>query len=82
MIVALLLWREVIMRYLDYTWDLEPEGIILDEELNLERLGWEDGDIFRFVNVNGKASLLKINPVEKFVRGFSNITENYQGKLQ
>jgi hypothetical protein len=70
------------MRYLDYTWDLEPEGIILDEELNLERLGWEDGDIFRFVNVNGKYGLRKIDPIEKFARGFSNVTENQQGKLQ
>jgi len=82
MIVALLLWREAIMRYIDYTWDLEPGAIMFDEELNIDGLGWEEGDIFKLVKVNGKASLLKINPVEKFVRGFSNITENYQGELQ
>ena len=70
------------MRYIDYTWDLESDRIILDEELNLERLGWEDGDMFNFVKINGNGCLVKMDPIEKFARGFSNVTENQQGKLQ
>ena len=69
------------MRYFDYIWDLEPEGIILDEELNLERLGWKSGDMFKLIKINGKASLCKIDPIEKFVRGFSNVVENQTGEI-
>lgn len=56
------------MLHLDYSWDLYPDRIILDEELNIDRLGWKGGDYFRLVNVNGKAMLVKVDPLEKFLR--------------
>ena len=57
------------MLYLDYTWDLGPNGIILDEELNTDKLGWKHGDHFEFVNIDGKQILRKVDPLVAFVRG-------------
>lgn len=57
------------MLYLDYNWDLNPNGIIFDEELNIDRLGWKAGDVFEITNINGKAMLRKIDPVVAFARG-------------
>jgi hypothetical protein len=57
------------MRYYDYEWDLEPNYILLDPELNLDSLGWRGGDCFKVVNRNGRAMLVKMDPVEQFVKG-------------
>jgi hypothetical protein len=55
------------MLHYDYTWDLSSKGIILDAELNTDKLGWRGGDYFKFVNVNGQQMLVKIDPLEKFI---------------
>jgi hypothetical protein len=56
------------MKYVDYTWDLSPERILLDEELDIDKLGWKGGDLFKVTNVNGQAMLVKIqHPLEKLV---------------
>lgn len=57
------------MRYIDYSWDLEPNRILFDEELNIDKLGWKAGDCFKVTNVNGRAMLVKLDPVEQFFRG-------------
>lgn len=57
------------MRHYDYTWDLEPEFIKFDPELNIDKLGWRHGDCFKIVNVNSQAMLVKLDPVDQFVRG-------------
>jgi hypothetical protein len=57
------------MLHLDYNWDLHPDRIILDEELNIDRLGWKNGDIFKITNVNGRAMLVKVHPVVAFNEG-------------
>lgn len=64
------------MLYIDYNWDVEPDRIMLDEEFNTDKLGWKSGDLFKFVNHNGRQLLVKVNPVEKFVRGYSNDSAN------
>ena len=56
------------MLHFDYQWDLYPDRIVLDEELNIDKLGWKGGDYFRLVNVNGKAMLVKVDPLVKFLR--------------
>jgi hypothetical protein len=56
------------MLHIDYRWDLHPDKIVLDEELNTDRLGWRAGDMFKFINVDGKQMLVKIDPLEKFIR--------------
>ena len=55
------------MRYYDYEWDLEPNRILLDTELNVDKLGWRAGDYFKVANVNGRAMLVKVDPLEKFL---------------
>jgi hypothetical protein len=56
------------MRYYDYEWDLEPNRILLDSELNIDKLGWRGGDYFQVKNINGRAMLVKVDPVVKFLK--------------
>ena len=56
------------MKYLDYDWDVNPESIILDKELNIDKLGWKAGDCFVVQNVDGRAMLRKMDPLEKFIK--------------
>ena len=56
------------MKYIDYDWDLSPEGIKLDPEINIDKLGWKHGDYFRVTNVNGQVRLVKVDPLVKFIR--------------
>ena len=57
------------MLHLDYNWDLYHDKIILDNELNTDRLGWKANDFFKFVNVNGQQMLVKIDPLVAFTMG-------------
>jgi hypothetical protein len=57
------------MLYVDYTWDCSPSGIMLDEEFNADKLGWQGGDCFKLVNINGRCFLRKIDAVEQFFKG-------------
>jgi hypothetical protein len=57
------------MRHFDYDWDLEPEYIKFDKELNIDKLGWKHGDLFKITNIDGRAMLVKLDPVEQFARG-------------
>jgi hypothetical protein len=56
------------MLYVDYAWDLEPNRILLDAELNVYALGWRAGDYFQIKNVNGRAMLVKVDPLVKFLK--------------
>ena len=56
------------MKHIDYDWDLREDRIILDSELNIDRLGWKSGDCFVVQNVNGRAMLRKIDPLEQFIK--------------
>jgi hypothetical protein len=56
------------MRHYDYTWDLEPEYIKFDPELDIDKLGWHAGDYFRITNVDGQAMLVKCDPLVKFLK--------------
>ena len=68
------------MKHYDYDWDLEPWGIKFDPELNIDKLGWNAGDCFKIKNVDGRAMLVKLDPVVKFIEeGLRNEqTENKQ----
>jgi hypothetical protein len=57
------------MKHFDYDWDLNPWGIKFDEELNIYKLGWRHGDCFMITNVDGRAMLVKMDPVEQFAKG-------------
>ena len=56
------------MKYYDYDWDLSSERIVLDRELNIDKLGWKAGDCFIVQNINGRAMLRKLDPLEKFIK--------------
>jgi hypothetical protein len=56
------------MKYYDYEWDIYPNYIRLDEELNTDQLGWKNGDLFKFVNIDGQQMLKKVDPLEVFLR--------------
>ena len=60
------------MLYVDYSWDCSPNGIILDEEFNTDKLGWRGGDYFKLVNVNGRAMLIKQDALVKFIKEGEN----------
>ena len=58
------------MRYYDYEWELHPQVLVFDRELDTDKLGWQQGDLFKFViDEDGRTALRKIDPLEKFVRG-------------
>jgi hypothetical protein len=57
------------MKHYDYDWDIEPEWIKFDPELNIDRLGWRAGDCFKITNINGQAMLVKMEAVEQFNKG-------------
>jgi hypothetical protein len=57
------------MKHFDYDWDLNPWGIVFDPELNIDKLGWRHGDCFKVTNINGRAMLIKVDPLVAFVKG-------------
>jgi hypothetical protein len=66
------------MLHLDYTWDIYPNYLILDEELNTDRLGWKAGDLFEFVNKDGRMMLKKIDPLVKFLKNGERAREQME----
>ena len=56
------------MKYFEYDWDLEPHRILLDVELDIDKLGWRHGDYFKVINVDGRAMLVKVDALEKFIK--------------
>jgi hypothetical protein len=61
------------MRYYDYIWDLNPDQLILDKELDINKLGWTPGDVFVLVEgSNNQKYLRKISALERFTRGINN----------
>ena len=64
------------MRYFDYEWDIEPQYIKFDPELNIDKLGWKGGDYFQVKNINGQAMLVKVDPLVKFLKDGENGKSN------
>ena len=58
------------MKYLDFDWDLQKDRIVLDQEINIDKLGWKAGDHFEIRNIDGRVELVKLDPVEKFIKGY------------
>ena len=65
------------MKYLDYDWDVNPERIVLDKELNIDKLGWKAGDCFVVQNVDGCAMLSKVDPLVQFLKYGTNPGANH-----
>ena len=58
------------MKYIDYDWDLRKDKIVLDRELDIDKLEWQAGDHFEVRNTDGRVELVKVDPVVKFVKGY------------
>ena len=58
--------------YVDYDWQINEHGITLDETITLEQLNWRLGDVFKLVRDDGVLRLVKLDPVDKFVRGLGS----------
>jgi hypothetical protein len=56
-----------IVLFEDYVWDLNETGIKFDDKLEIDKLGWEPGDYFKLVLVEGQLRLVKIDDLEKFI---------------
>jgi hypothetical protein len=54
------------MLYVDYNWDLTPNTIIPDPELNTNQLNWKPGDLFQVQEHNGKKFLRRVDPLVQF----------------
>lgn len=59
------------MAEIDRTWQVRTDSIEINEEIDVTRLGWKNGDCFKLVNINGRTKLVKLDPLEKFVRGYN-----------
>jgi hypothetical protein len=55
------------MLHFDYNWDLSFAGITLDEELNVDNLGWTDGDYFKLETIDGRRYLRRVDPLVAFI---------------
>ncbi len=67
------------MLHFDYSWDLSPNGIMLDQELNVDKLGWKNGDYFEMKNVNDRVMLVKVDPLVAFIRqGAEDVVKQIQ----
>ena len=56
------------MLYVDFDWDVNKDGIILDKEMNMKKLGWKQGDYFRLVECSdGRLRLAKVDELEGFL---------------
>ena len=67
------------VKHYDYEWDLDPQRILMDNELNTDKLGYRHGDVFKFTNIDGRQMLVKLDPLEVFTRGYKiNETSNLE----
>lgn len=55
------------MLYLDYIWDLAPNTIIPDIEIDTAQLQWQAGDFWQVQEHNGKLIFRKVDPLLQFV---------------
>jgi hypothetical protein len=65
------------VKYCDYDWNLSSERIVLDEKLNIDKLGWKAGDCFVVQNIDGRAMLTKVDPLVQFVKYGNNPGANH-----
>lgn len=57
------------MKYIDFDWEMDAMGIRLDRDLDVDKLGWKENDYFKLIRVDDKLQLVKVENLEKFIRG-------------
>jgi len=64
-----------------YFWDINPFGLILDEDLPIAQMGWKDGDMFMLhVKPNGHRAFVKLDMVKQDVQDYQLKKDNTNGK--
>ena len=64
-----------------YFWDINPFGLILDEDLPIAKMGWKDGDKFILhIRPNGHRALVRIDPLREVVEDYQRKLDNENGK--
>ena len=58
------------MKHSDYQSQYRSDKIIIDDALNIDKLGWKHGDYFKVTNTNGQVELIKVDPFISFVEGY------------
>jgi hypothetical protein len=48
---------------------MDAMGIRLDTDLDVDKLGWKENDYFKLIRVEDRLQLVKVDEVEKFIRG-------------
>jgi len=68
------------MLHYDYTIDIEyGHYIILDKELPLEKIQFEEGDIMQVCKTpDGHVMLKKVDPLTKFTLGFPRVDDTQE----
>lgn len=61
------------MTRIDKSWELAKDKIYIEETVNIDKFGWRHGDLFKLVNINGQAQLVKIEPVREFFENYKPI---------
>ena len=56
-------------KYVDFDWEMDAMGIRLDSDIDVEKLGWKENDYFKLIRVDDKLQLVKVENIEKFIRG-------------
>jgi hypothetical protein len=56
-------------KYIDFDWEMDAMGIRLDTDLDVDKLGWKENDYFKLIRVGDRLELVKVDLVEKFIRG-------------
>lgn len=57
------------MKFIDFDWEMDAMGIRLDTDLDVQKLGWKENDYFKLIRVDDKLQLVKVENIEKFLRG-------------
>lgn len=57
------------MKYIDFDWEMNNWGIRLDNDIDVQKLGWQENDYFKLVKVDDSIHLVKLEEIERFMRG-------------
>jgi hypothetical protein len=58
------------MKYIGYDLVISEEKLVLDKEITLKKLEWNNGDYFEVKVQDGQVELVKVDPLVKFIKGY------------
>jgi hypothetical protein len=57
-------------KFIDFDWEMDAMGIRLDTDLDVQKLGWKEGDYFKLIKVEDRLQLVKVEEIERFMKGW------------